>query len=143
MVKTRSLVINTDGGSRGNPGPSACSFVVRADNKIIYEHSEFLGYATNNVAEYTALVNALRWLGDNTNFVEDFQNIIFYLDSELAVRQLNGFYKVKNKKILQLFLKIKFLENIIPTKIKYSHVTRAMNTRADYLLNQTLDENQS
>jgi ribonuclease HI len=143
MVETKCLVINTDGGSRGNPGPSACSFVVKQENNVIHEESEYLGYSTNNIAEYRAIVNAMTWLAGNKNFVKDFQNVIFYMDSELAVRQLNGQYKVKNKNLLKLFLKIKSLENFIPLKIKYSHVTRDINTRADYLLNKTLDENQN
>jgi len=90
-----SLIIHTDGGSRGNPGPAACAFDVEQNGKEIFHQSKFLGTATNNFAEYSGVINALDWLMNNNIYPQ----VNFYLDSELVVRQINGIYKVKDENV--------------------------------------------
>ncbi|KKQ24896.1 MAG: ribonuclease HI, ribonuclease HI, partial [Microgenomates group bacterium GW2011_GWC1_37_12b] len=89
------IKIFTDGGSRGNPGPAASAFVVFENNKILTKEGKFLGNATNNIAEYSALLLAVEWLNKNKLT----ENIKFFLDSELIVKQLNKTYKIKNKNL--------------------------------------------
>jgi len=131
-----------DGGSRGNPGKSACAFVVEQGNKIIYSEAKYLGVQTNNFAEYSAVVLALRWIRESTGVQK--KEIIFILDSELVVKQINGEYKVKNKKLKEIYLRIKnILENfsLLPGKQKiiFKSVSREKNIKADFLVNQKLD----
>jgi ribonuclease HI len=92
-------VINvfTDGGSRGNPGPAAAAYIVKKDNVVVGKGAKFLGVATNNIAEYSALILALTWLTENKSKINNLQ-INFFLDSLLVVNQINGIYKVKNAK---------------------------------------------
>ena len=132
-----ALVINCDGGSRGNPGPAASAFVAYRDGQEIFSQGKFLGVATNNVAEYTAVLLALEWLANNLQF--KIYNLQIILDSELVVRQLNGEYKIKNKKLQELALEIKNIEKSTSAKIFYSHVARDKNKMADQLVNTTLD----
>ncbi|MFH1510882.1 MAG: ribonuclease HI family protein [Candidatus Woesearchaeota archaeon] len=133
MVK--KLLINADGGSRGNPGPAAIGIVIRNEkNKILYNHSERIGIATNNVAEYKSLIKALELAKDF-----DGEPTIF-MDSELVVRQMKGEYKVKAKNILPLFQRAKMLEKGF-SKITYKNVKRTDNMQqvADNLVNKALD----
>ena len=95
------LIINCNGGARGNPGPAAAAFVVKLDEKEIHSESKYLGSVTNNVAEYFAVIIALDWLIQDSRFpIPD--SIHFILDSELIVRQINGVYKVKDIKLKKL-----------------------------------------
>lgn len=125
----------TDGGSRGNPGNSACAFVVYEDEKEIYSESKFLGTQTNNYAEYSGVLIALQYIEQRTQKKE----IHFFLDSELVVKQLNGIYKIKNQDLLKLIIEIKKLikgNNLIVT---FQNVPRENNKRADELVNIELD----
>ena len=124
-----------DGGSRGNPGHSAWGFLVKVKGRITKKGRGYLGIATNNVAEYTAVVAALGWLAKE----HPGENLAVYLDSQLAVRQLAGLYKVKNAKLRQLIFQIRELETSF-SKIFYSHVSRSENKEADRLVNRQLDE---
>ncbi len=133
----KSLEINCDGGSRGNPGPAASAFVVYEDGKEIVRGKKFLGTATNNVAEYTALGLALTWLTKNRKKFDG--NIDFYLDSELVVKQLTGKYKVKNKTLQKYVSRIKSLEEELGADVFYNHVRREKNKIADELVNEALD----
>ena len=131
------VVIFCDGGSRGNPGPAACAFVVQSkDGKIVYQANKFLGVATNNFAEYSAVILALEWAGKKR-----FTRIKFNLDSQLVVSQLNGVYKVKSPSIQELFLITKKLLKNISGKITFEFIPREKNCQADLLVNQVLDEN--
>ena len=112
------MIIYCDGGSRGNPGPAASAFVVTEDGKTIFKDSKFLGVETNNVAEYQALIKALELA---CKFTKD--EITCNLDSELVVKQLLGEYKVRNPKLLPLFLKVQKLQENFK-KIIYKHVSR-------------------
>ena len=134
-MKYTKLIIYTDGGSRGNPGPAGCGAVIYDEDKnIVTEISEFIGEATNNQAEYKAVVFAIKKAQE---FEVDFLD--FYLDSELVVKQLNREYKVKNKELAPLFVQIynaifKF------KKVNFSHVRREFNKEADKLANLAMDE---
>lgn len=130
------IKIFTDGGSRGNPGPAACAFVVLESDKIIFERGFYLGNTTNNVAEYSGVLNAMDWCSvRGTQY-----SVSFYLDSELVVKQMRGEYKIKDEKLKILYDKIK--SSIINHKlsISFSHIPRVQNARADFLVNQELDK---
>lgn len=126
----------TDGGSRGNPGPSAYGFVVKSGGVNVKEEGGYLGIETNNFAEYTALIRALMWLADN--FAGE--AIECFMDSQLVASQLNGTYKVKSPKIRLLFDDVKRLE-VNFAKIVYKHIPREQNKEADKLVNMALDKN--
>jgi len=132
------ISVFTDGGARGNPGPAAAAFVVLGDGKIIYKFSKRIGKTTNNVAEYQAVISALEWLKNQPSTTNYPSTITFYLDSQLVVNQLNGLFKIKDKKLQLLIIKVRSLEQKIPGKIFYHFVRRSKNKIADSLINQTL-----
>ncbi|HIG94373.1 MAG: Ribonuclease H [archaeon GW2011_AR13] len=130
------IYTNSDGGARGNPGPGAIGVIVRDEDKILTKHSSIVGnYVTNNIAEYEGLIKALE-LG--SQFTQD--KITCILDSELVVKQLLGEYKVKNPKLMELFLKVQKLQENFKV-VEYKHVSRwdKYQQLADELLNQELD----
>ena len=130
-----SLVIYSDGGSRGNPGPSAYAIVVTRDGKIIHEHSEFLGVNTNNYAEYNGLIAAM-----NKAIELKDDEVEFIMDSELVIKQMRGEYRVKSDNIRELHFRAKRLSSDIP-HVKFTHVRRENEfvSRADALLNAEMD----
>ena len=132
------IIVNTDGGARGNPGPAACAFVVSEKGKVIYKSSKFLGVTTNNQAEYQGVLFALEHLSQDQNIFFEKQ-IIFILDSELVARQLAGEYKTKNPELINLLTKAKLFERKIKAKIFYTVTSREKNKTADFLVNQQLD----
>lgn len=138
MVTKRNIKIYCDGGARGNPGPAAYSFIVVENEKVVHRKSNFLGKRTNNFAEYSGVLAALEWLTKKSAGLDD---VSIFLDSQLAVKQLNGEYKVKSKNLKPLITKIKLLENNIDTKINFNFLPRAKNKLADLLVNKTLDNN--
>jgi ribonuclease HI len=124
----------TDGGSRGNPGPAAAAYVLEADDgTVLAAHGEAIGVATNNVAEYRALVAGLeraRDLGvDELDVVSD---------SELVVKQMRGEYKVKKPELRELSLRASELAGRIGD-VQYRAVRREHNELADRLVNDALD----
>jgi ribonuclease HI len=124
----------TDGGSRGNPGPAAAAYVLEAeDGTVLAAHGEAIGVATNNVAEYRALVAGLeraRDLGaDELEVVSD---------SELVVKQMRGEYKVKKPELRELSLRASELAREIGT-VRFTAVRREHNELADRLVNDALD----
>lgn len=125
-----------DGGARGNPGPAAWGFVIKVDDKIVKEDCGYIGIATNNIAEYTALVEALSYLGGNFKG----QSAKVYLDSKLVVSQLNGQYKIKNLNIAKLVREVREIEKSLGN-IVYNHIPRDQNKEADKLVNIALDKN--
>jgi ribonuclease HI len=130
--------IFSDGGSRGNPGPSACAIVVTKDDVIIHLHSEFLGVNTNNYAEYRGLIAGLtKAIELNADAVE------FIMDSELVIKQMRGEYKVKGENVKNLYLDAKALSSMIPN-ITFRNVRRSemLIPLADALLNKELDAHQ-
>lgn len=131
------IYTNSDGGARGNPGPGAIGVIVRKDNKILIRYSKKIGnFVTNNMAEYEALLKALELA---SGFTED--KVTCCLDSELIVKQLLGEYKVRNPKLLELFLKVQKLQDKFK-KIIYKYVSRddTYQIIADELLNEELDK---
>ena len=141
-MKKNYLVVFTDGGARGNPGPAAIGFIIKDDHdQILIKQGKYIGQATNNVAEYQAVIEALTWLKNNFKMKEALNNQIdFFLDSNLVVNQLNGFFKIKNAKLKNLIIKVKSLEKEINEKIFYHFIPRQKNYHADFLVNQTLDK---
>lgn len=134
--------VYTDGGSRGNPGISAYAFVIYDSNNEIYSSSGFLGISTNNKAEYTALLTALKYIVSQiqeNNLDLTITNYTLYSDSELMVKQIKGEYKVKDEDLKILYLECKELIKKI-ANFKIEHVRREKNKRADFLVNKVLDE---
>lgn len=129
------LEVYCDGGSRGNPGPAGFGYVVKKEGRVIQEGKGFIGVATNNFAEYTALIEALRWLGNHFRGEE----LKIFLDSELVVSQVSGVYKVKSSQIRDLLFKVRELEAAF-SQIAYKHIPRGENKEADKLVNLALDE---
>lgn len=129
-----TLKIYTDGGSKGNPGPSSIGIVFYTDGKKIFHHHESIGIATNNDAEYTALIRALQ-LVIRQYAQEKIEKIEFYSDSRLMVNQVNGLFKVKNGRIREYILKIRGLEQETNTPISYHYIPREENQEADLLVN--------
>lgn len=136
---SHELTVNTDGGSRGNPGPSAYAFVVKQNQEVTYSESGFLGITTNNQAEYTAVLRAITWLSLHKEVFDNNSRIVFILDSELVVRQLTGMYKIKDENLRLFANKIKEIENLLETSVVYTSVPREQNKEADKLVNVCLD----
>jgi len=135
---TQAVTIFTDGGSRGNPGPAAAAYVLYDENKKeIYAKADFLGNATNNIAEYTAFLNALKKARQI-----NCKTITAYSDSELMVKQIQGQYKVKNAQIKVIYSQCKkLLQNFDNWEL--THVKRNKNARADELVNSSLDKKEN
>ncbi len=132
----KMIYTNSDGGARGNPGPGACAAIVRKEGNIIIKSSKFIGEnVTNNVAEYEGIILALELASKITN-----DEITCILDSELVVNQLLGEYKIKDKKLISLFLKIQKMQENFKC-IKYIHVSREDKFQkiVDELLNEELN----
>lgn len=128
------LLIFTDGGARGNPGPAAAGVVIKNEKgKILAAFGRYLSETTNNQAEYRALILALEH-ALKLNGAE----IACYADSELMIKQLNHEYKVRDPNLAPLFLKIWNLSTKFK-KISYHHIFREKNKEADKLVNETLD----
>ena len=124
----------TDGGSRGNPGPAAYAFVLEAeDGTVLSARGEAIGVATNNVAEYAALVAGLARASEL--HVSELEVVS---DSELLVKQMRGEYRVKNRGLQPLFLEASGLARGIP-RVTYTAVRREHNELADSLVNEALD----
>ena len=131
--------IYTDGGSRGNPGPSGFGVVVYDENKkVIEEISKFIGTKTNNEAEYSALNEAIDWLKTNQEKLQ-ISAVDFYSDSQLMVRQMQGKYKVKAPTITPLYRLA--TSTLFETKLPYHfhEILRELNSAADELANRAMD----
>jgi ribonuclease HI len=131
------IFTNSDGGARGNPGPGAIGVIIRKDGEILTKYSAFIGkYVTNNVAEYEGLIKALELALNYTD-----KEIMCFLDSELVVKQLMGEYRVRNPKLLELFLQVQKLQENFD-KIIYKYVSREdpFQKIVDGLFNAELDK---
>jgi len=129
------LTVFTDGGSRGNPGSAAVGVLVcNEKGQELERHSKYIGRATNNIAEYSAVVEAINLLKKY-----DVKSVVFRLDSELVVRQLNGEYKVKDPVLKKLYFDIKSLLEDLEADCSFVHVRREQNKIADELVNIELD----
>ena len=133
-MKNKRVFIYSDGGSRGNPGPAGIGVVIFDGKKNkIKELSKYIGEATNNIAEYNAVISGLE---EAIGLKAD--DVTLYLDSELAVKQLNGEYRVKNAEIKTLFERVlEMLKNFKSFEIK--HIDRSKNKEADKLANKAIN----
>ncbi len=126
---------HTDGASRGNPGESGIGVILRNEGgEVVYSSGFYIGVATNNVAEYSALIHCLekaRELGCTELFINS--------DSELMVRQMSGTYKVKNARLRQYFEKARKLIDSSPFRCTIRYVDREQNRDADMLANAGID----
>lgn len=126
--------LRTDGGARGNPGPAGIGFVLTgADSQPIAQGGSFIGEATNNVAEYKALLWGLRVAVDAS-----VTELAVFSDSELLVKQMNGIYRVKHPNMKPLFEQAKKLVAQFE-RVTVSHVRREENAEADALANEAMD----
>jgi ribonuclease HI len=133
------ITVFTDGGARGNPGPAALGVYIQDESgKTLASIGKVIGQATNNVAEYSAIVEGLNWLLLNKQKL-NIQSVNFFMDSQLACSQLNGVYKVKNARIRDFVFEIRQKEAELGVSITYAHVRREQNTKADSMVNQALD----
>jgi len=135
----KKVTVFTDGGARGNPGPSGIGVQILGEqNEVLGELSEYIGEATNNVAEYTAVLRALEHM--LTLFPDSKAlQVAFMLDSQLVERQLNGAYKVKDATLETHFGDIKKLLNEFAS-VTFTHVSREENKEADRLANEAMDK---
>lgn len=120
------LIVYTDGACLGNPGPMGIGIVIYADGKIVREISEYIGEGTNNIAEYSALIKALKEIKKLGA-----RKAIIRTDSQLLTRQLSGDYKIKNKKLKELKAIVDDLMSGLVIEIE--HIPREENTKADEL----------
>jgi len=134
------IIVNTDGGARGNPGPAGIGVVVSNEKgEVLKEHAAFLGNGTNNFAEYQAVATALNIL--KKHFGKKTKDMAFEvkLDSELVQKQLSGEYQIKEPGLVPLFVEIhNFCVASFP-HITFTHVRREQNKRADELANEAMD----
>jgi ribonuclease HI len=133
MATDASAKIFIDGGSRGNPGPASYAVVLQRPGELDYEECDQIGTATNNVAEYTALIRALELAVE-----QGLQGPEIRSDSELMVKQIRGEYRVKSTDLQPLFQRATELKKLLPGMVLI-HIPRAQNAQADRLCNEALD----
>lgn len=128
-----AIEVHIDGAARGNPGPAAIGVVIKDGPKVIEEIGAYIGKATNNMAEYLALIRGLEEV-----LIRGFKSASFYSDSELLVKQLNGEYKVKHDNLVPLHYHVlTLIDRMKDFSIK--HVAREKNEHADRMANEGLD----
>ena len=129
------LIVYTDGGSRGNPGPGGAGAVIYRDGVELEGAALFLGDVTNNIAEYEAIILGVALA---KKYALKGEKIHMRLDSELATKQLKGEYKIKQEHLKELAARVK--ADIEGLHVTFTHVRREQNKRADELANQAMDE---
>lgn len=140
LTKSQILSVYVDGGARGNPGPAAVGLLATDEkNNNIFSVGKKIGFATNNQAEYTAVVEGLRCVLQKKNKLSGLSRVEFFLDSQLVVMQLRGLYKVKNPWLKDLLFKVRQLEIEVGLPVAYNHIPREKNRKADRLVNLALD----
>jgi len=134
-MQAKKLVINTDGGSRGNPGHAGIGVVIKDEaGQLVYRYGGYIGTATNNIAEYRALVKALEE-AHNLGATE----VKIQMDSELIVKQMTGAYKIKEPTLQGLAQEVvRLLKNF--SQYSFHHVRREYNAEADAMVNKAIDE---
>jgi len=135
MADAELLTIHTDGAARGNPGPAAYAYTIQRDGQAPIEEADCLGQATNNQAEYAALVRAL----EHALEVGPNHRVVVHSDSELMVKQMKGEYRVKNEELRPLYEEARDLSKQFTGGVSFVHVRREKNKRADELCNEALD----
>ena len=138
------LTIHIDGASRKNPGEAGAGILIKDDKgNIIAELNKYLGIATNNEAEYMALITALEYLS-TVKQKPLYKSVAFFSDSQLLVNQMNGEYSVKSPNILPLYQKAKkilrnIFKNVLPNPCTFTYIPRELNKHADKLANLAID----
>ena len=134
-MSSKILHVYTDGGSRGNPGNAGCGiFITDSEGNPIEKRFKSIGIATNNIAEYTAIL-----LGISRAIELGAGNIEVFADSQLAIEQLAGNYKVKNPELKKIFTSIQSLLADWGGDIHFTHIPREKNKEADRLSNVAMD----
>ena len=133
-----SIVIYTDGGSRGNPGPAGAGASIQKGGEEVAHVSKFLGRQTNNWAEYEALILALDMAHNVLGSPVD-ELVVVRMDSELIVKQMKGEYRVKDKELKVQHERVRTLIAEAFPNISFEHVRREHNERADELANDAMD----
>ncbi len=137
------LLLNTDGGSRGNPGPAAYGYVIQDVTnldavKILEKCGNYVGITTNNIAEYEGILAGIKWVVEHYPQAE----LLIKMDSLLIVNQIKGLFKVKNPGLLPKFQEVRGLLSQLP-KWSIEHTYREGNSQADQLVNDALDSQTS
>jgi len=131
-----SYTLYFDGGSRSNPGPSGCGWFITNDLQPPHEGFKYIGHATNNEAEYQALIYGLKYL---STFLEaEFMEIQVFGDSKLVIEQMNRSWKVKAQNLIPLWKEAHELAKVFKA-VKYTHIDRSLNVEADRLANKAID----
>jgi len=141
MSEYTRLTVYTDGSSRGNPGPAAVGIhtVDGTTAQTVEDFGVVLGNATNNVAEYQALLHAVRWLLAHKELLAEDVQLDFRLDSKLVVSQMLGLNKIKHPELRQLAEGVRSCLRQLPGTYAFRHIPREENRRADRLANEALD----
>lgn len=136
----KQLKIFTDGGARGNPGPAGIGvYVVGDQNQVLFQQSAFIGRATNNEAEYKALLASLEWLREYLK-ANEVECVKWILDSKLVVEQVKRQWKIKEPRLQLLANEVWEYLDKLPCKYELLHVRREKNRQADGLVNQALNK---
>jgi ribonuclease HI len=134
------IYINTDGGSRGNPGDAAWGFAIFDEqNNELFGTGKKIGINTNNVAEYMAVIEAFEYLLRNRELLGNSSGITVRMDSLLVCQQMNGLWKVKHANMVPLYQRAKQKALELEVPIAYKHVPREQNKIADSYVNKALD----
>jgi len=127
------MFLYTDGGSRNNPGQAAIGVVLMNKDNIVEKIGKRIGIATNNEAEYTALIEGMKSAAKHKS-----KELVCFMDSELVVKQLSGIYRIKDPKLQKLAIEAKNMEKLFE-KVQFKHIPRKQNSVADSLVNAALD----
>lgn len=138
------VIVYTDGGARGNPGPAAVGVVIKdSSGRTLKSYGEMIGETTNNEAEYRAVILALQKLKLIFGGKKAIKlSVDVYMDSELVARQLKGEYKIEEERLFPLFIKVWNLKMDFG-KVLFNHVPREQNKEADRMVNEALDREQN
>lgn len=135
-----NISIFTDGGARGNPGPAAIGvYIVDDKGNKLAAIGKRIGEATNNTAEYKAVLAALSWLFENKQNLEKNAKITFFLDSQLVCSQIKGIFKAKAESIRELVFTVREKQAQLGLPLEWNHIAREKNKKADELVNLALD----
>lgn len=143
MSAMQKIILHTDGGARGNPGPSGAGYVAFDEHgSVIVEGSKYLGHKTNNFAEYSAVVLGLEMIREHLGADQAQKtDVIVRMDSELVCRQLNGVYRVKHPVLRPLYQSVRDVMQHFG-HVTFEHVRREHNKHADRLSNVAMDAGQ-
>ena len=132
--------VYTDGGSRGNPGPSGYGLVIFDDQKNnLYQEYKYLGIKTNNEAEYLALLASIKWIEGHYQSYS-INKVNFFADSQLLICQLQGKYKIKAPNLKDFYIQAQQSLKSMNLDYQFTHIRRELNTHADELANKAMDK---